>query len=88
MIIEKVRVAYNSKKLSAKADEIEILELIGKLLKDDACFLKIDIQLALKMLLFLGYDKEKAKEIYAILITESMQLLNGKYHVTDTNHDV
>ena len=85
MTIELVRQKYNEKLSESNLgdEDKEMLNLIGDLLKDDMCFLKIKIDLALSILLFLGYEKNEAKEIYIKLISETRQKLNGKYRLVD-----
>ena len=85
MTIELVRQKYNEKLSESNLgdEDKEMLNLIGDLLKDDMCFLKIKIDLALSILLFLGYEKKEAKEIYIKLISETRQKLNGKYRLVD-----
>ena len=85
MTIDSVREKYNIKiqDNNLNDEDKEMLNLIGDLLKDDMCFLKIKIDLALNILLFLGYEKKEAKEIYIKLISETRQKLNGKYRLVD-----
>lgn len=60
-----------------------MLNLINDLLKDDMCFIKINIDLALNMLQFLGYEKDETKEIYIKLVHEASEHLEGKYRLVD-----
>ena len=85
MTIELVRQKYNEKLSESNLgdEDKQMLDLIGDLFKDDMCFLKIKIDLALNILLFLGYEKKEAKEIYIKLISETRQKLNGKYRLVD-----
>ena len=81
MTLELVREKYKEKLSdnNLNANDKRILNLIGDLLKDNMCFIKINIDLSLSMLLFLGYEKDEAKKVYTQLINEAKQQLTGKY---------
>lgn len=87
MVIYKIRNKFNefySEYLSNNSnfdneEEKEMLELIKDLIKDDNCFYKIDMNLALNILVSIGYTKEDSIKIYKELLNESRQRLNGKY---------
>jgi len=87
MVIDKIRYKANEKYLLYIVNNIEQIDdedkemfiLINDLLKDDNCFLKIDMRLAINMLIAIGYTKEEAKLLYVDLIKESKKNLNGKY---------
>lgn len=49
-------------------DEYEKQILISKLLKEDDCFLKIDIEYAYSILRDLGIDEKNLKKVYYELI--------------------
>ena len=88
MTIDIIREKYREK-LSTNnldANDKEMLKLIGNLLKDDMCFIKININLALNILSFIGYEKEEVKEIYLKLISEAKQKLDGKYRLVNLNN--
>ena len=89
MTIDIIREKYREK-LSTNnldANDKEMLKLIGNLLKDDMCFIKININLALNILSFIGYEKKKVKEIYVKLISEAKQKLDGKYTLINMNNE-
>ena len=88
MTIELVRKKYSEKILSKdlSTNDKKMLDLVGDLLKDDMCFLKIKIDLALSILIFLGYEKAETKEIYIKLINEAKEQLDGKYRLVDLNN--
>ncbi len=60
----------------------EILKIIKDLIFDDLCYIKLDIEIGLQILAFLGYSKEEAKNMYAELTTSAFNLLNkGRYTI-------
>ena len=88
MTIDIIREKYREK-LSTNnldANDKEMLKLMGNLLKDDMCFIKININLALNILSFIGYEKKEVKEIYVKLINEAKQKLDGKYRLVNLNN--
>ena len=56
------------KEKQAKQEEIEKINLIKSLLKNENCFFEIDMKLAIDILYFLGVEKEKLLETYYQLI--------------------
>ena len=56
------------KEKQAKPEEIEKINLIKSLLKNENCFFEIDMKLAIDILYFLGVEKEKLLETYYQLI--------------------
>ena len=56
------------KEKQAKSEEIEKINLIKSLLKNENCFFEIDMKLAIDILYFLGVEKEKLLETYYQLI--------------------
>lgn len=84
MVIEKVKTSLGIKKQSVTDDEeAELIAIMEDLLKDNACFLKLNMGTALNMLSYIGYSRKEAKEVYICLMRESCQLLKGKYQVID-----
>ena len=60
----------------------EILKIMKDLIFDDLCYIKLDIELGLQILAFLGYSKEEAKNMYAELTTSAYTSLNkGRYTI-------
>lgn len=84
-MLEKVRNKFKSKEEILKNKNSETTNLIGELLNDDACFLKINLDLALSILTFIGYPEEEAKDIYIKLMSESTNNAKGKYKLFDIN---
>lgn len=69
-MIRIIQDALDKKLLEAPTPrEKEKIEIIKKLLEEDACFYKIDSDTALSILRDLGFSKEKSKEIYKELIS-------------------
>ncbi len=85
MIIDEIRKKFDENKKILIRKNSEITLLIGELLSDEACFLKININLALQMLSFIGYTKEESKDIYIELIKECSENINGKYKLFNLN---
>ena len=51
--------------------EIKIIEIVEDLLQDRCCFLKIDIETSIKILMFLGYSMDDAGDMYAKLVRKA-----------------
>jgi len=73
-----IKVLINSNN-DNNSDNLLILQKIINILKDNNCFLKIKIDLALNILVEIGYSKEEAKDIYVRLINESKKNIQGGY---------
>lgn len=69
MMLEKLRL-INNKFLEIKTDENELKkhQLIRKILNDDKCFFKMNVEQAYAILRDLDFSKEELKEIYSELI--------------------
>ena len=69
MMLEKLRL-INNKFLEIKTDENELKkqQLIKKVLNDDKCFFKMNVEQAYAILRDLDFSKEELKEIYSELI--------------------
>lgn len=69
MMLEKLRL-INNKFLEIKTDENELKkhQLIKKILNDDKCFFKMNVEQAYAILRDLDFSKEELKEIYSELI--------------------
>lgn len=93
-MLEQVRIKVREKKksleLSGKLNEEneKIINLIEDLLSDNTCFIKLDISMAVIILVFLGYTKSEAKEIYVSLTQESAKSLHGKYSLVDLDDNI
>jgi len=87
MTMEKVRLKakerYEKFLLNKKIDDKQKknLEDIIKFLEDDSCFVKININFALIILISIGYTKDEAKDLYIKLIKEGKKSLKGKYNL-------
>lgn len=68
MNLNDVRKRILVKEKKAKPEEIEKINLIRSLLKNENCFFDIDMKLAIDILYFLGVEKEKLLETYYQLI--------------------
>lgn len=71
-MIEKLRM-INDKLLDSSLDKEmrKRYKLIGKILEDDKCFLKIDIEVAYGILRDLMVEEDKLKMVYMALIEEN-----------------
>lgn len=58
-------------KLAPDPADIKILDIIEDLLRDRCCFLKIDIETSLKILIYLGYSRDEAGDMYAKLVRKA-----------------
>lgn len=69
MMLEKLR-HINDKFLEIKTDNDELKkhQLIRKILNDDKCFFKMNVEQAYAILRDLDFSKEELKEIYSELI--------------------
>ena len=91
-MIEKLRkeAADKQKIINFSSDYSEkdkkIISIINDLLTDDACFLKIDIYLAMQILFYLGYTKQEAQITYISLVQESSKVLKGKYTLMEPDN--
>lgn len=87
MLLEEIRLKANETYIKVlinsnndnNSDNLLILQKIINILKDNNCFLKIKIDLALNILVEIGYSKEEAKDIYVRLINESKKNIQGGY---------
>ena len=70
---------YNLIAKSSNNGDLEKAELIKDLIADDGCFSKIDINLAMNILTFIGYNEEEKKELYPKLLNEALESFKGKY---------
>ena len=84
-MLNKIRNKVLEKKEMLKASNVvdvksqTIINTIEELLLDDACFIKLDISTAIAVLVFLGYTKDEAKELYISLVQESSKKMSGHY---------
>ena len=69
MMLEKLRL-INDKFLEIRTDENDKVkhQLIKKILNDDKCFFKMNVEQAYAILRDLDFSKEELKEIYSELI--------------------
>lgn len=58
-------------KLKLSGENLEKIDLIICFLSDDLCFFKVDINLSIPILLYLGISKETVKDIYFQLISSN-----------------
>lgn len=68
---------------SLTENQLKILNLIDDLLSDDLCFLKLDVTMAVVILVYIGYPKEQAKQMYPDLVQAARQKAKGKYILFD-----
>lgn len=55
--------------LKKNGDDLRKINNILNLLKDDMCFFKIDINLSIPILLYIGISEDKVRDIYFKLIS-------------------
>lgn len=60
------------KKQQLTEEEQKKVEFLEKLFKDEACFFKLDIDVSLNILEFLGVDEEQANTMYFDLVSPEM----------------
>lgn len=65
-MIKKLRII--TQELINKTRDKEKYQIIDKILKDDLCFFKMDIDTSISILLDLGFNESDAKELYKELI--------------------
>lgn len=65
-MIKKLRII--TQELINKNMDKEKYQIIDKILKDDLCFFKMDIDTSISILLDLGFNESDAKELYKELI--------------------
>lgn len=70
MTIQEIRKIAENKKneLIKNGESLDKINNIIILLKDDMCFFKIDINISIPILLYLGIPEDKVKDIYFELI--------------------
>lgn len=60
-----------------------LMDTIDDLLSYDTCFANLPIEIGMPLLIYLGFSKERAKEIYPGLVQESVDHMKGKYILVD-----
>lgn len=60
------------KKQELTEEDKKKVEFLDKLFKDEGCFFKLDIDISLNILEFLGLEEEQAKTMYFDLISPEM----------------
>ena len=71
MDIEKIRKLALSKRqiLEQNGEDLSKVNNVLSFLKDDMCFFKVDINLSIPILLYLGVKEEEVKDVYFQLIS-------------------
>lgn len=81
MTIDDVRNLANIKKnqLISIGESTDKINIAIELLKDDMCFFKVDINIMIPILIYIGISEEKVKDVYFDLI--SIKNFNSNYKI-------
>ena len=73
MSINKIReIAFNKRvELEKQGEDLKKINSVISLLSDDMCFFKININMAIPILLYLGISEQDVKDVYFQLIDAS-----------------
>ena len=73
MSINKIReIAFNKRaELEKQGEDLKKITSVISLLSDDMCFFKININMAIPILLYLGISEQDVKDVYFQLIDAS-----------------